>query len=324
MTAPVFDRLAALADPIRGRMLLVLEPQELTVGELGTVLQLPQSTVSRHLRVLARERWVSARAEGTARWYRMTAGALGPAGRRLWRAVREQLVAVPITAHDAQRLRGVLSRRRERASEFFATTAGEWDRVRAELFGADVDRSAILSLLDDRWVVTDLGCGTGQLAAALAPFVRQVIGVDESRAMLAAARRRVAGVTNVELRRGALEELPISDVAADAALLVLALPYVTEPPRVLAEARRVLRPRGRVVVVDMLPHDRAEYRQRMGHAWQGFSERQLGRWFATAGFEGYRYQPLAASPEAAGPALFAASARATAASAMAGLQAIVR
>lgn len=312
MTAPVFDRLAALADPIRGRMLLVLEPQELTVGELGTVLQLPQSTVSRHLRVLARERWVSARAEGTARWYRTTADALGPAGRRLLRAVREQLVAVPITAHDAQRLRGVLARRRERASEFFATTAGEWDRVRAELFGTGVDRSAILALLDDRWVVADLGCGTGQLAAALAPFVRQVIGVDESRAMLAAARRRVAGVSNVELRRGALEELPLSDAAADAALLVLALPYVAEPPRVLAEARRVLHRGGRLVIVDVLPHDRSEYRQRMGHAWQGFSERQLGRWLTAAGFEGYRCQPLAASPEAAGPALFAASARAVA------------
>jgi ubiquinone/menaquinone biosynthesis C-methylase UbiE len=305
----IFDRMSALSDTTRSRLLLVLEPHELTVSELCAVLQLPQSTVSRHLKVLGDEGWVASRAEGTRRRYRMAPDQLDAPARRLWTLVREQVAGSPGAAQDARRVQGVLARRRTRSQEFFSSAAGEWDRLRAELFGRRVDLLALLALLDERWTVGDLGCGTGQVTAALAPFVRRVVAVDESAAMLAAARGRLADQENVELRRGELESLPVERGELDAAVLFLVLPYLAEPGRALAEAARALRPGGRLLVVDMTPHDREEFRHQMGHLWQGFSREQLREWAEAAGLGALRYHPLPADPEAKGPVLFACAAR---------------
>lgn len=305
----IFDRMAALADGTRSRVLLVLERHELSVGELCAVLQLPQSTVSRHLKVLADEGWVVSRAEGTSRRYRMMPDRLDSAAKRLWQLVREQVAGMPAADQDAQRVRSVLAERRSTSQEFFSSAAGQWDRVRAELFGQRADLRALLGLLDEEWSVGDLGCGTGQVAESLAPFVRQVIAVDDSSAMLAAARKRLSGLHNVEVRSGDLAALPVADGELDAAVLFLVLHHIGEPAQVLAEVARVLRPGGRLLLVDMTPHDRAEYRQRMGHMWQGFSAEQVTAWLEAAGLGTVRYQPLPADPEAKGPTLFAASAR---------------
>jgi ArsR family transcriptional regulator len=305
----VFGHLAALSDPTRGRLLLALERQELTVTELATALQLPQSSVSRHLKTLADEGWVAARADGTSRRYRMAVRTLDPSARQLWAAVREPLAAMAAAAHDATRLRAVLAERRSATQAFFSSTAGQWDRMRGELFGGRVEYLALLGLLDEAMTVGDLGCGTGAVANALAPFVRRVIAVDDSRAMLDVARRRLADQANVELRQGALESLPIADGELDAALLVLVLHHVAEPPAVLARAARALAPGGRLVVVDMLPHDRTAYAQEMGHVWLGFTEDEITGWLTEAGFDRVRFTPLPADPAAQGPTLFAASAR---------------
>lgn len=309
-TAPeVFDHLAALADPTRGRLLYALETRELTVSELGAALQLPQSTVSRHLKVLGDGGWVAARAEGTSRLYRMEREELAPAAGKLWEAVRESVGQQPIARHDAARLRAVMAKRRSASEEFFTTAAGRWDALRAELFGARTELVALPGLIDDSLVVGDLGCGTGAVAEALAPYVKRVVGVDGSRAMLAAARKRLGERANVELRHGELEGLPVADGELGAALLVLTLHHAPEPSAVLAEAARAIAPGGRIVVVDMLPHDREAYRREMGHVWLGFSEKQLGAWLEDAGFEGARFVTLPADPEAKGPALFAATGR---------------
>ena len=110
------------------------------------------------------------------------------------------------------------------------------------------------------------------MTAALAPFVARVIAVDNSAAMLAAAKRRLAGSDTVDFRRGDLEGLPIGDAELDAAVLTLVLPYLPEPSRALFEVARVLKPGGRVLITDVLPHDREGYRQQLGHQWLGFSE----------------------------------------------------
>ena len=306
MTA-VLDQLATLADATRSRLLLALEGHELTVSELCAVLQLPQSTVSRHLRILGDAGWVGSRAEGTSRQYRLCSP-LPEAAARLWTVVREQMAGGVQAGHDAARLRAVLAERRVQSRKFFSTAAGQWDAMRTELFGARAELAAFPALLGEASVVADLGCGTGQLAAAVAPFVARVLAVDESQAMLDAARRRLEGHANVELRRGDLEHLPIDDGAADVALVVLALHHAVEPERVLREARRVVAPRGRLLVVDMVPHERDEYRQQMGHVWQGFSAGQIGGWLESAGFRAWRYLPLPADPAARGPSLFAATA----------------
>lgn len=305
----VFGRLDLLADPTRGRLLALLDRRELTVSELCAVLQLPQSTVSRHLKLLADGGWVASRPEGTTRRYTMAPG-LDPADRRIWQVVHAQLATEPAAAQDAERLRSVLAERRTRSQEFFARSAGRWDALRAELFGRRADLLALLGLLDETWTVGDLGCGTGQIAASLAPFVARVIAVDQSRAMLAAARARLAGMANVELRHGELEALPLEDAELDAAVLFLVLDYLPDPEAALAEVRRVVRPGGRLLVVDLTPHGRDEYRQTLGHQWQGFSAEQIRGWLEAAGFTGVRYRTLPPDPDAKGPALFAAGARA--------------
>ncbi|MBV9879308.1 MAG: metalloregulator ArsR/SmtB family transcription factor [Gemmatirosa sp.] len=307
---PVLDHLAALADPTRGRLLLALDRHELAVTELASALQLPQSTVSRHLKTLSDAGWVTARNDGASRRYRM-AGGLDGSARNLWAVVREPLAAQPSAAVDAGRLRAVLEERRSATRAFFSSTAGRWDRVRADLFGARVDQAAFLALLDPELVVGDLGCGTGAVADALAPYVRRVVAVDDSAAMLAEATRRLDGRANVELREGALEALPVGDGELDAALVVLALHYAPEPDRVLREAVRAVKPGGRVVVVDMLPHDREAYRAEMGHVWLGFESAQIERWLVDAGAETPRVVPLPHDPAVKGPPLFAASARRT-------------
>lgn len=312
----VFQRLSSLAEPVRGRILRVLEGRELSVSELTAVLQLPQSTVSRHLRILGGEGWLVTRSEATSRFYSLS-GRLDDGAERLWQVVRDALCESPECAHDAERARDMLARRRTRSQEFFSSAAGQWDAVRADLFGQRPEQAALLALLDPCWTVGDLGCGTGRLAETVAPFVRSVIGVDESSDMLEAARQRLADQVGregeegkVELRQGRLESLPLEDGTLDVALQALVLHYVPEPPQALAEARRVLRPGGRLLVVDMRAHDREEYRDRMGHLWQGFHRSQLVDWLEDAGFDNVRWRGLPPDPEAVGPLLFAAVATA--------------
>ncbi|HVE78688.1 MAG TPA: metalloregulator ArsR/SmtB family transcription factor [Gemmatimonadaceae bacterium] len=305
---PILDRMSALSDPTRCRLLLLLERHELTVGELCAVLQLPQSTVSRHLKVLGDEQWVAARAEGTSRRYRVPAERLDPAAKRLWNLVREQLEDTPAAGQDARRLESVLARRRTASQAFFSSAAGQWDRLRGEMFGQRADLLGLLAFLDDGWTVGDLGCGTGQLSEALAPHVRRVVAIDDSAAMLAAARKRLGKASNVELRRGELEALPADDGELDAAALSLVLHYVVEPARAVAEAARALRRGGKLVIVDLTPHDHDEYQQTMGHVWPGFAEAQLGAWLREAGLSRVRYTALPADPAAKGPALFVCAA----------------
>src|SRR5581483_11163451 len=280
--------MSSLSDPTRARTLRLVERHELTVADLCAILQLPQSTVSRHLKVLADDGWVAARPEGTSRLYRMTLDGLDPAARRLWVLLREHTAETPGAAQDDRRLASILAERQQRSQAFFSTAAGQWDRLRREMFGERFALLALAALLDERWVVGDLGCGTGQIAEALAPFVARVIGVDRSRAMLTAARRRLGGIGNVEIRQGELEALPIDDATLDAAVLCLALHHLPEPSRVLAEACRVLVPGGRLLVVDMLEHDRRDYQQQMGHVWLGFAPAQMTEWLGASGFDHVR------------------------------------
>jgi ubiquinone/menaquinone biosynthesis C-methylase UbiE len=308
MNAAILDDLTALADATRSRMLLLLDRHELTVTELCSVLQLPQSTVSRHLKTLADASWVTSRRDGTSRYYTLALDDRGPATRRLWSLLRDQVSTTPGADQDARRLKGVLGRRRTKSEEFFESAAGQWDKLRADLFGRASHLQALPALLDETWSVGDLGCGTGQLAAAIAPFVAQVIAVDRSGDMLQTARRRLRDIPHVDLRRGDLEALPIEDGILDVATLVLVLHHLPDPAAALAEAARVLRPRGRLLIVDMLPHDREEYRQQMGHVWLGFGDEQVRRLSTAAGFDKVRIVALPIDPTAKGPALFVATA----------------
>ncbi|MFI5310180.1 MAG: ArsR/SmtB family transcription factor [Gemmatimonadales bacterium] len=303
---PVFDRLTALADPIRARLLLVLERHELTVSELRDALQLPQSTVSRHLRALADADWIVSREDGTSNRYRMAPRELHAGARRLWQSVRDDVGSMATASRDAERVRGVIAARHSTSQHFFASSAAQWDKLRPEFFGERSELFALLGLLDAGWTVGDLGCGTGHLAEAIAPFVCRVIAVDESAAMLRAARARLVAHENVEVRHGALESLPVEPGELDVAVVTLVLQYVAEPAQALAGMHRALKAGGTLLIVDMLPHDRAEFRETMGHVWQGFAERQIRTWSDEAGFAGFRFHALPPSPQLKGPNLFSA------------------
>jgi ArsR family transcriptional regulator len=270
-------------------------------------MQLPQSTVSRHLKALADSGWVSARADGTSHLYTMTREELDAAARRLWLLVRDQVGPTPAAVQDQRRLQAALADRRTKSQEFFSSSAGQWDRLRDELYGERFHLGALAALAQGDWVLGDLGCGTGETSATLAPFVKHVIAVDASAAMLQAARKRLQAFDNIELRRGELEALPIDDARLDAATLMLVLHYVSEPARALAEVSRVLKPGGRLILVDMLPHDRDSYRQQMGHIWLGFAEDQISGLLEEAGFGKIRIVPLAPDARAKGPGLFVAT-----------------
>jgi len=303
----ILDHLASLADTTRSRLLLLLDRHELTVSELCGIMQLPQSTVSRHLKALADSGWVSSRADGTSHLYTMTRDELDGGARRLWSLVRDQVGPSPAASQDQRRLQAALADRRTKSQEFFSSSAGQWDRLRDELYGERFHLGALAALAEADWVLGDLGCGTGETSATLAPFVQHVIAVDASAPMLQAARKRLQTFDNVELRRGELEALPIDDARLDAATLMLVLHYVVEPLRALAEVARVLKPGGRLIVVDMLPHDRDSYRQQMGHVWLGFAEDQISRLLTEAGFGKTRIVPLAPDARAKGPGLFVAT-----------------
>ena len=310
-TANVLDRLSVLADPTRSRILLLLERHELTVGELCAILQLPQSTVSRHLKLLTDDGWLVARGEATTRFYKMVESRLDTATRDLWSVVRTQYVLTNVAAQDSHRADGVLAKRRDKAQVYFldSKNAGAWDKLRVEMIGARTDLIALLGLLDDSWVVGDLGCGTGQITEALAPNVGKVIAVDESGPMLQVAESRLAKCPNVELRIGTIESLPIEDDTLDAAVLFLVAHFITDPAKAMREIRRVLKPGGRLLIVDLMSHDRVEYVVQLGHVWQGFDAEQMKEWLTNAGFTSSRYRPLPADPDARGPSLFCVSAK---------------
>jgi ArsR family transcriptional regulator len=305
--ADVLGRLTALSDPTRCRILRLLEQFELTVGELCGSLQLPQSTVSRHLRVLSDEGWVSARGEGTSRFYKADLDSLEPGARDLWMIVREQLGTSLGTTADQRRAESVIAKRKAKVRQFFDSAADSWDDLRAQLVGDRSDVLALLDLFDPTWVVGDLGCGTGHISATLAPSVGRIIAIDESGPMLAAARARLADTANVELREGHIESLPLEDAALDVAILFLVAHFMTDPARAMQEVRRVLKPHGRLLIVDLLPHDREDFAAQ-GHIWQGFSEDQITDWLSSAGFTHSRYRPMAQTHDRT-PGLFVSTAR---------------
>lgn len=287
----IFDVLSAFSEPVRVRLLALLEVEELGVKELQETLSLPQSTISRHLKVLLERGLVQKRSAGTSSLFRVTQWDAATAS--VWASVRGSVGA--LRAADVARMQTVLALRRVDGEDFFGRHASRWDALREDLFGRDFLIPTLLSLLPQDLVIADLGCGTGEMLARLAPVGGRVIGVDREPAMLDQARRRGA----FDLRVGELHALPIEDGELDLALLVLVLHHVAELAPVFSELERVLKPGGRVVILEMIEHRRTEFRRTMGHKHLGFAVEAL----STPTLQLQRHQLLSRSDEALGPAL---------------------
>ncbi len=298
----------SLSDPTRLRLLRLIERQELGVAELCDVIQLPQSTVSRHLKLLGDRGWVRCRRQGTTHLYQCVVDELDATARRLWLLARQQTDGWAEVTQDQLRLARRLEQRQNESQAFFAGAAEQWDRLRVDLYGQHFGHAALVAMLPSHWTVADLGCGTGQFTAQLAAGVEQVIGVDHSAAMLKAAGKRTGHLDNVQLRRGDLEALPIDSGSCDAAVLMLVLTYVHRPVSALVEATRVLRNHGKVVVVDLLHHDREGFCRQMGQQCLGFEIDRVENMLMQAGLTAPRCRPLAPEPNVKGPALMLATA----------------
>jgi ArsR family transcriptional regulator len=290
------------------RLLRLLERHELGVVELCDVLQLPQSTVSRHLKVLSDQNWTRSRRQGTTNLYRTILDELDPTARKLWIIAREQTGDWVTTQQDEQRLLRHLREKQKDSQAFFAGAAGLWDKLRSELYGSKFTTAAMLALLPEDYTVADLGCGTGPLSSELARHVKQVIAVDNSPAMLKAAQKRFEGLDNVDLRRGDIEALPIEDGACDAAMMVLVLTYLAAPQAALREMARILKPGGKAVLIDLLPHDREDFRRQMEQQHAGFDPDAIEKMMNDAGLSDVACRPLSPEANVKGPALFLATA----------------
>jgi len=297
---------ATLSDMARVRILRLLETEELSVGELAKALQLPQSTVSRHLKVLYDQHWVVRRSEGTASLYRMDDEQLASGAKQLWSLTRDRIGMTPTLQGDDHRLEQVLAERRIDSRAFFGQVGGEWDEMRRDFFGEQFTAEALLNLLPSDWVVADLGCGTGNAAELMAPIVKSIIAVDREQAMLDAAKRRLKKFDNVEFRAGDLTDLPIDDGELDAAMVLLVTHHVAEPIDAVREIARTLKPDGVLLIVDMVRHDRASYRYTMGHVHLGFDKATVRDWATQAGLRDVRYRRLSPAVEGKGPGLFVA------------------
>lgn len=311
-TRPIHELLSDLSDPSRVRLLAILEREELSVGEVASVVQMPQSTVSRHLKTLQDGGWLSRRSAGPSALYRMTGDELDPSAQGVWLAVRGSVESVEGVEEDRRRLGSVLSERREDSVAYFGKLAGEWDEIRQSLFGTSFTPDALLSLIPGDWVVADLGCGTGNAAEHLGPYVERVVAIDQSEEMLEAAKKRLADAGNIEYRVGTLEAIPLADESVDAVTCLLVLHHIEEPGRVIREMARVLRTLrggGLAVIVDMLEHGRSEYKTDLGHRHLGFGTGTIERLLLENGFQKTRVRELPADPNGKGPGLFVAIGR---------------
>lgn len=307
-TLPLLGWMDSLADATRIRLLRLLEQQELNVMDLCEIMQLPQSTVSRHLKILSSQHWCHAQRQGTNNLYRMLLDELDPTMRKLWLLAREQTDNWPALHQDELRLRSRLQQKHADTQAFFASSASQWDQLRHELYGSTFESMAQIALLPSHWTVADLGCGTGHICTSLAKVVSQVIGIDESPAMLKAARQRLSDCENVQLQRGDLHAIPIDDATCDAAMLTLVLTYLTQPAEVIAQMKRILKPGGKAVIVDILLHDQEDFRRKMGQQNMGYQTVQIKKMLQAAGFADINISELPPEPDAKGPALFLACA----------------
>jgi len=307
--------LELLADPVRVRLLALLEVDELSVGELARILSLPQPTISRQLKSLLQADWLGRRTVGTAAYLRLAA--MHPTRQELWRIVGQDPALASDLAADRDHMARILAERQSDAGTFFGRVAAGWDVLRDQLFGRRFMAPALAALVPPDATIIDLGCGTGDvlahLAAALDPAAGRVIGVDREPGMLALARVRMADLAHpadtaphVEILEASLESVPLPDEVADVALLFLVLHHLPEPAAVMAEARRLLAPHGRLIVVDMQPHATTAWRT-FGHLHQGFADADLTTLAAEAGLAIRTLRHLPPDPDAQGPPLFVAT-----------------
>ncbi len=278
---PAVDIFRALADPTRLRIVALLRRMELSVGELAQVLGQSQPRVSRHVKILVDAGVASRRREGS--WVFLT-----PAPSPL---------AVPLFAlidaggedhwavADAARLNAVRADRTAAAERYFAGHADQWDAIRSLHVAESAVEARMRALLGANiGRLVDIGTGTGRMIELLGDMADHATGIDRSPEMLRLARAKLAEATTpIEFRQADVGALPLPDASADTVVMHQVLHYIPAPEVALHEAARIVAPGGRLLIVDFASHDREELRTQDAHARLGFSDTQIGTWFAASG-----------------------------------------
>jgi ArsR family transcriptional regulator len=288
---PILDLFKALGDEARLRILRAVETAELSVAEIVQALKMPQSSVSRHLKPLRDSGLLDTRRDGTSVYYRRGVAFQDEAFALL---LDRRLTEVRGAGRDRAAVERVIEQRRRQSAEFFDGIAGRYGALTQPGGGWQALAAALAAGFSGQ-TVADLGCGEGDLTLLLARFAKQVTAVDLSAPMLRVVQERSleAGVARrVTTEKGTLEKLPLAAETMDAVFMSQVLHHAAHPQKVLAEAARILKPGGRLILLDLAPHDQEWVRREWADQWLGFDERLLRGWLDGTGLIPETFQPL--------------------------------
>jgi ArsR family transcriptional regulator len=284
----MLKNLRLLADPSRLRVLLLVEREELSVAELQEILGMGQSRISTHLAQLKQAGLLEDRRNGKSILYRLKTfrGAESKAFEQLLGVLRRAAGEIPEAEQDSEALRLALGRRQEKMRAYFDELAGKFGRHYMPGRSWKGIAETLLALMPPV-VIADLGAGEGTFSQMLARRAKKVIAVDNSEKMVeyGAELARKHGVKNLEYRQGDLEAVPLRNGSIDVAFFSQALHHAQHPERAVAEAWRILKPGGRIVVLDLLRHNYEEARELYADLWLGFTEVEASRYLRQAGFK---------------------------------------
>jgi ubiquinone/menaquinone biosynthesis C-methylase UbiE len=290
--------LEAAGEDTRLRLLALLHEAELTVSELVTILGQSQPRISRHLKLLVEAGLVERHREGA--WAFFSCGHRTPAAELGRDLVRRIDPADPVVAADLGRLAEVRAARKANAERYFATQAGQWDRLRSLHIAEERVEAAVLEAVGPGpfHAVLDLGTGTGRMLELLAPRADRAIGIDQSHAMLNIARTRIerSGHRNVQVRQGDIYAAPVERNGYDVVVLHQVLHFLDDPSRALREAARAVRPGGRLIVVDFAPHGDESLRDHHAHRRLGFARDEVEGFMRDAGLAIDQHRDLTPMP----------------------------
>ena len=281
----VLNGLKATAESTRLRLLALFTRGELTVSEVTQILRQSQPRVSRHLKLMSEAGLIERFKESSWVFYRLSEDG---AGRAIVQKLSELLPWDDATLkRDLERLDAVRKLREENAQAYFAANASEWDGIRALHIPEDQVEGALLEFVGPSQVSAylDLGTGTGRILELVAPRASRAVGIDLNGEMLTLARARIerASLNHVQVRRGDLFELPYADDSFELITVHQVLHYLEDPSAAVAEAARVLKPGGRLVIADFAPHALEFLRDAHQHRRLGFADKEVAQWFKTAG-----------------------------------------
>ncbi|MCF8092811.1 MAG: metalloregulator ArsR/SmtB family transcription factor [Desulfotignum sp.] len=278
----VIRQFKALSDPTRLRLLHILNEVELNVNEIVSIVDMIQSGVSRHLKILLESGLLAARKEGSFMYY---CADTHSENRSLIQLACARIQADPVCRLDLEKARQIIMIRKNRTKRFFSTVAPQWEGLKKEILGSFNLNEVLKERMTGRQSIADLGCGTGELLGYLVQDTpRALIGVDASPEMLEQARIKLPGLRSIELRLGEVEYLPMKDQEVDTVVMSMVLYHIFQPEKAIHEVFRVLKPGGLFFLADFKHHDQEEIKDIIGGTWLGFEKTQVKAWLAQSGF----------------------------------------